>query len=348
MSQTHIIGAGVAGLTAAVSLVRKGCAVTLYEGSSLAGGRCRSYVDTTLERKIDNGNHLLLSGNKTALRYLVDIGSADKLIGPDSAAFPFFEIGTGRRWCLQPSAGILPWWILDARRRVPDTGAWDYFSALRLAAADVDRTVVDCVGDESLLFRRLWEPLAVAASNTPAQTGPARLLWLVLRDTFAKGETACRPRFARSGLSDAFVDPALKFLRRRGATIRFQHRLRRITYVGGKASRLDFNANKVDLPNHDSVVLALPPAAVARIVPSLKVPEESHTIVNAHFRLSEPAGLLAELPMIGLIGGTAQWLFVRGDVASITVSAADALAAEPADVIAAENLARCCRGARFR
>ncbi len=82
------------------------------------------------------------------------------------------------------------------------------------------------------------------------------------------------------------------------------------------------------------MVLALPPYATASLVPALTVPEESHAIVNAHFRLSEPADLPTELPFLGLIGGTAQWLFVRGDVASITISAAEALADEPADTIA--------------
>ena len=77
-----------------------------------------------------------------------------------------------------------------------------------------------------------------------------------------------------------------------------------------------------------------PPPAAASLVPDLTVPEESHAIVNAHFRLSEPAGLPAELPFLGLIGGTAQWLFVRGEVASITISAADDMIDEQSDVIA--------------
>jgi hypothetical protein len=66
----------------------------------------------------------------------------------------------------------------------------------------------------------------------------------------------------------------------------------------------------------------------------LSVPRKTHAIVNAHFRLSKPARMPPELPLLGLIGGTAQWLFTRGDVASITVSAADALAGEPAEMIA--------------
>ena len=334
MARTHIVGAGLAGLATAVSLMREGHAVTLYEASAQAGGRCRSYTDDKLGCMIDNGNHLLLSGNKAAMRYLADIKAADTLIGPTSACFPFVDIRTGRRWRLRPNAGRLPWWILNTERRVPDTKVRDYLSALRFGVAGPDRTVTDCVGDNSVLFERLWKPLAVAALNTPAHTGAACLLWPVLRETFAKGESACRPRIAKTGLSDAFVNPALEHLLRRGAIIRFGHRLRAINFVDGSANRLDFGAEAVALQDGETVVLALPPPAAARLVPTLTVPEESHTIVNAHFRLPEPADLPAELPFLGLIGGTAQWLFVRGEVASTTVSAADALADESADVIA--------------
>ena len=334
MARTHIIGAGVAGLATAVSLARAGHAVTLYEASGQAGGRCRSYFDARLDCAIDNGNHLLLTGNKATMRYLADIGAGDELVGPASACFPFLDLGTGRRWQLRPNAGRLPWWILDTRRRVPDTRVWNYLSGLRFAVAGADRTVTDCVGDRGVLFEKLWEPLAVAALNSPVRAGAACLLWPVLRETFGKGEAACRPRIARTGLSATFVDPALELLRRSGTAVRFGTRLRGIAYEGGEARGLDFGTETAALDEGDRVVLALPPPAAASLVPDLTVPDESHAIVNAHFRLSEPAGLPGELPFLGLVGGTAQWLFVRGAVASITISAADDMVDEQSDVIA--------------
>ena len=334
MARTHVIGAGLAGLAAAVALVRAGRSVSLYEAGNRAGGRCRSYVDSRLERLIDNGNHLLLSGNRSAMRYLEEIGAGDVLVGPATARFPFLDLRSRRRWEVRPNSGWLPWWILRPERRVPDTTVRSYFSALKFPLAGPDRTVADCVAGSGVLFEKFWEPLAVAALNTPAESGAARLLWPVLRETFARGEAACRPRIAKRGLSHAFVDPALAFLRGRGAAARFGCRLRGIDCADGRAIRLRFGRETIGIRDGGHVILAVPPSVAAALVPSLTVPEASNTIVNAHFRVPKPAPFPADLPFLGLVGGTAQWIFVRGDVVSITVSAAGALAAEAADEIA--------------
>ena len=334
MSRTHVVGAGLAGLAAAVALARRGRAVALYEASGQAGGRCRSFFDETLGRVIDNGNHLLLSGNRAAMRYLDAIGAADALAGPDRAAFPFLDLRTGQRWTLRPSAGRLPRWVFHPDRRVPDTRLRDYLGALRLPLAGPDRTVAGLLGGSGPLFERFWEPLAVAALNTPASEGAARLLWPVLRETFARGEAACRPRIARTGLSDALVDPALALLRRLGAEVRFGARLRAVGAEGGRAARLEFGGAAVELGEGEDAILAVPPQAAAGLLPGLEAPRRSHAIVNVHFRLPEPARAPEGAPLVGLVGGTAQWVFPRGDIASVTVSAADALAAEPAGEIA--------------
>ena len=163
----------------------------------------------------------------------------------------------------------LPWWLLRSERRVPGTRLRNYLSGLRFAVAGPDRTVTDCVGDRGVLFERFWEPLAVAALNTPAESGASCLLWPVLRETFARGAAACRPRIARFGLSHAFVDPALKLLGRRGAAVQFGRRLRRIACAGPSATCLHFGSESVAVREGESVILAVPPAAAAALVPSL-------------------------------------------------------------------------------
>src|SRR5215216_5272428 len=76
----HITGAGLAGLSAAVRLTECGADVVVHEASAQAGGRCRSYHDLATAMTIDNGNHLLLSGNHAALGYLRSIGSDSRLV----------------------------------------------------------------------------------------------------------------------------------------------------------------------------------------------------------------------------------------------------------------------------
>ena len=130
----HVIGAGLAGLAAAVRLAGGPYDIVLHESARQAGGRCRSYYDPALGLTIDNGNHLLLSGNAEAQAFLAAIGGADQMAGPHEADFAFFDLATKERWRLRPNAGALPWWIFSAARRVPGTGALDYLRSSALAS----------------------------------------------------------------------------------------------------------------------------------------------------------------------------------------------------------------------
>ena len=81
----HIIGAGISGLSAAVRLANANYRVHLYEATQQAGGRCRSYFDAAMGGVIDNGNHLVLSGNHAVQTYLDRIGAKNALTGPARA-----------------------------------------------------------------------------------------------------------------------------------------------------------------------------------------------------------------------------------------------------------------------
>lgn len=332
----HIIGAGLAGLAAAVRLAASGLfQVRLHEAAGQAGGRCRSFHDETLGAVIDNGNHLLLSGNRSALAYLGEIGAAHTLHIAAEAAFPFVDLASGERWTVRPNRGRLPWWIFAPARRVPGTGALDYLAGLRLALAEPNATVKECLGSHPVLYRRFWEPLAVAVLNTAAEEGAARLLWPVLVETFGRGADASRPAIAKDGLSASFVDPAVAHLAAAGAELGFNRRLRALEFADDRIAALDFAQGKIALEAHDLVILALPPARVAELLPGAQVPLESCAIVNAHFRLPAPPAFPEELPFLGLVGGTAHWLFRRGAIVSVTVSAADTLAETANEELAA-------------
>lgn len=323
----------MAGLACAVEACRRGFRPVLHEAARHAGGRCRSFRDPTLGRIIDNGNHLLLAGNRAAAAYIDTIGARDRFHTGAPALFRFIDLASGERWALRPNGGRLPWWILIPSRRASGTGLADHLAAARLASAGKLDTVAGVLRTSPAGWRRFWEPLAVAVLNTAPEEAAAAPLWPVIAETFLAGEAACRPMFARDGLSAALVEPALGWLRRQGAEIRFGCRLARMEEAGGRATALVFGEERLALAPGDAVVLALPPAATAVLLPDIAVPEAFRAIVNAHYRLAAP--LEDAPPLLGMIGGTAQWLFVRGDLVSVTVSAADGLAAETAEVIAA-------------
>lgn len=331
MSATiHIVGAGIAGLSAAASLAGSGRRIVVHETGPRAGGRCRSFADATLGRVVDNGSHMVLSGNQSLLGFARRTGGIDKLRDVRPAVFPFHDVRDGARWALKPG-GL---WLLDPARRVPGTGPLDYLPSLKTLFAGRNAVAADILRPGTVLYERLWETLVVSALNGPTDRVSARLFGAVMRETLLKGEAACRAVLAPEGLAAAFVDPALAFLARHGAEVRFAARIDAIEEEGGRVAALSAGGERIALAPQDAVILAVPPQRASALLPWLAVPPGGAAIVNAHFRL-DSGGLPPDLPFLGLIGGTAEWLFQRGDVLSVTVSNADALAERPADEVAA-------------
>jgi len=328
---THIIGAGLAGLAAAVRLKEAGADIAIHEATAQAGGRCRSYHDATLGITIDNGNHVILSGNHAALDYLQLIGGRDLLTSPESAVFPFVDLASNERWSLRPNDGRLPWWVFVADRRVPGTRARDYFGAAPLMWAGPEKTIADVMTCSGLLYERLWRPLLLAALNTDPAEASARLAAATMRETLGAGGRACRPLIAAEGLSSAFVDPAIRYLEAQGVSIQYSHRLRALGLEQQQVVALDFGEDTVQLAPGDAVILAVPAWVAATLVPGLPTPSEFRAIVNAHFRITPPPGLA---PMTGVVNGTVEWIFAFPDRISITVSGADRLLDTPRETLA--------------
>jgi len=329
----HIIGAGLGGLSAAVRLASLGRRkVAVHEATAFAGGRCRSYHDAAIGMTIDNGNHLLLSGNTAALAYLRDVGAEQRLIGPPHAEFFFVDLKSGARWTLKFNDGRLPFWIFDRNSRVPGTQPLDYLSLARLLWVRERQTVGEVIPCQGVLYERLVEPLILAALNIDPPQGSARLAAAIVRETLAVGGRACRPLIAREGLGPTLVEPALAFLKQRGATLYLEHQLRALAFADGRVETLDFGAETIALGADDTVILAVPPYAAAMLVRGLDVPNEFRAIVNAHFRIAPPADLP---PILGVLNATTQWLFSFPGRLSVTISAGDRLIDTPREELAA-------------
>lgn len=327
--KVHVVGAGLAGLAAAVALTERGHHVVLHEAAKQAGGRCRSYFDPTLGLTIDNGNHLLLSGNRDAVAFLDRIGAPENALqGPNEAAFDFADLRSGERWTLRPNAGRLPWWVLSPPRRVPGSRARDYLAPLTLMLAASGKkpgeagTIGETIACEGVLYERLWRPVLLAALNTDPRESDVGLAATILRETLGAGGQACRPLVAVDGLSAAFVDPALAHLRRRGAEIRFGRRLRALGAAQGRISELVFTDETTPVEPGEAVVLAVPPWVAADLLPGLPVPQEHRAIVNAHFAYAPKEGTPL---LLGVVGGLTEWLFAYPDRFSVTISGADRL-----------------------
>jgi squalene-associated FAD-dependent desaturase len=327
----HIVGAGLSGLAAAVALADQGRKVVVYEAAAQAGGRCRSYRDKALNRVIDNGNHLVLSGNMNVRRYLKLIGASDRLVGPEGDGFDFLDLKYSRRFTVRPNEGPIPWWILAPGRRIPDTRAWDYVAAGKLAFADANATVADILPHDEL-YRILWEPLAVSALNTPVDEASAQGFWRVLRHTLARGGAFARPLIAKETLADTFIAPALEFLAARGGEVRLGTRIKSLTAEDGRVTGLESDAGDIAWAEDDRLIVAAPPSVAERLVQGVTAPGADEPIVNAHFATDDPEGMA--LRVVAVVGGAAQWVFRRPGLTSVTVSAARDMVDEPAEALA--------------
>jgi len=327
----YVIGAGLAGLSAATALAEQGARVEIIEAAPQAGGRCRSYFDAQLGQLIDNGNHFVLSGNHATMRFLRRTGAEGGLAGPARAGVACVDIRTGKRWTIAPNDGPLPFWLLSKRRRVPDTRTSDYVEIARLLRVGRDRPLRDVLSCRGILWERLFEPFFVGALNTDPESASAVLASALVRETFAKGGKAYRIRIAHPTLASVFVDPALEFLTSRGSEIRLGQRLREIVFDDRSVTALALAERTIPISHTDTVVLAVPPWVATELVPGIVAPDEFHSIVNAHFRLPAPADAP---PMLGVIGGVAQWIFSFADRISVTISNADAIVNEDRETLA--------------
>ena len=316
MRRAVVVGAGLAGLVAAERLSAAGLRVTVLEASPKAGGRCRSYRDERLGRVIDNGNHLILSSNRAVLRWAARIGG-DAALEERPAAFPFLDLADGRRWTVRPGRG--PLGALAPAARPPGVGAGALLRDMgRLVLARRGRTVEGAVGAGGPAWRAFWDPMTRAVLNEDPAEGDAGLLRAALLRSFARGEAAARPVLAPAGLGAALIEPALALLARRGVEVRLREPVAAL-HGAARVEAVEARGATVPLGRDGVAVLALPPRQLAPLLPGVALPGPGRSIANAHF-LVPGHGLP---PVLALLGGTAHWLFARGDVVSVTVSAAE-------------------------
>ena len=340
MTQAHIIGAGLAGLSAALTLANAGYRVRIYESGPQAGGRCRSYFDKSLGCLVDNGNHLLLSGNHAAMHFLDQVGGRPHLTGPNKPEFPFRDLQTHESWTVRPNLGRIPWWLFSQSRKVPGATLREFLPLLTLHHAPPTATVADILKPGELT-RRLLDPLAIAALNTMPAEGSARLLGQVVHETLAQGGAACIPLWPHHGLSAAFIAPALARLKLQGATITFSHRISALKIENQKITALEGPDGTSVIEPKDVVILAVPAPVAAQLLPGLTVPDQFEAILNIHYRAEAPSCF------VGLINSTAEWVFAKQGHVSVTISAGNRYLDEDPELLATRVWPEVCAALNF-
>ncbi|HXH28001.1 MAG TPA: FAD-dependent oxidoreductase, partial [Candidatus Polarisedimenticolia bacterium] len=272
VSDVIVAGSGFAGLAAATALAEAGARVCLLEARGHPGGRARSWTDPETGAVVDNGQHLFMGCYGETLRLLDRIGCRDRLALQPRLELPLVERGgrVGRlRFPRLPlplarPAGLLTfpglswperWGLLRVGREVRRVSGRDHPAGLE------ERTVSGWLsslrqGEEAR--RRLWHPIAIAALNEDPARASAAMLVPVLREAFHGGADGARLGVARVGLSELYADPALLYLRERGAEVRLRAPVRRILQQEGRCvGVLLGDGTRLAAP---AVVAAVPPA----------------------------------------------------------------------------------------
>ena len=314
-----VVGAGWAGLAAAVTLASRGVSVTVFEASRSLGGRARRVSIDGVD--LDNGQHVLIGAYRECLRLMRLVGAAPErlllrhpleLRYADGfrlrAASLFYPLNLGA--ALLGAKGLS---FAESMR------AMRFMASLRLRGfrVDPDRSVAQLLDDHrqsGALRSHLWEPLCVSALNTPVVSASAHVFANVLRDGLTGSRDASDLLIARADLSEIFPEPAADYVKAHGGGVRLGEAVRRIARVHG-----GFRLN--DAVDFSSVIIACAPQHAGQLL--IQLPELADTLaqINAFgyepivtCYLQYPESVSLPSPMLGFTGGILQWVFDRGRI----------------------------------
>ena len=319
---TYIIGAGISGLSSACYAKNNNQNVKLFESSTNAGGRCRSYYDKSLNIEIDNGNHLVLSANENFLDICKLINSSNTIesFGPN---FNFYDLKKKKNWSLQISNKYFPFWILNKKNRVPDTDLKDYLSLLKIFNVNINHSVSDLFLNSGNLYKSFWEPLTLGILNTECENASAFLLTNVIKKSFLKGRDFCQIIQPKKNWNETLITPMLEYLKKNSVFIKYKSILKSLEINNNIITKLNFNNNEILINKEDKVILCLPPNSLNKIMPQIDLPKEFNTILNIHFKLDKNIIDLLKFPILGMLNSVTHWVFLKKNYISITISSAN-------------------------
>jgi squalene-associated FAD-dependent desaturase len=304
-----VIGGGWAGIAAAVELTAGGAQVTLLEAGRVLGGRARGV--TIDGHRLDNGQHILLGAYCDTLALMRRVGAdPDALFERqplqviDNAGFRLAL----PRW---PAPLNVAWGLLMASavhgKNKLKTALWMDGLKRRKFKLNQDCTVaewLDAAGQNGPLRRHLWEPLCLAALNTPAERASAQLFANVLRDSLGSPRReATDLLLPRVDLGQLLPEPAGQWLMKNGADLRFGQRIR----------ELDVTSDGVSIESEpfDAAIVATAPQHAASLCASNAFDANFEPIATVYLKYSAKCSL--PFPLQNTLGGIGQWVVDRGD-----------------------------------
>jgi squalene synthase HpnD len=314
-----VLGAGYAGLAAALELVLRGHDVTLVEARALLGGRAHSFSETKTGQVLDNGQHILMGCYRETLDLLKQLGADDRLYAPPNLAVPFLSPrGNSTLAATLPA----PFHLLSALLGFGEMSAADKFSAAALAlrlrfgarpgSAETVQAWLARWKQTPNAVRALWEPLCLAALNEPVSTASATLFATVIRQSFLGGADDAKILLSKVGLSQLFAPEVRRLLEMCGGALQVQAPVTALRFGQGRIDAVVLGDGTVLQP--DAVVSALPWHVLRGLLPAGSGLAEKcraiqdAPIVSLHLWLDRR---VLDSPFVGLLDSPVHWIFSR-------------------------------------
>lgn len=294
-----VVGAGYAGMAAAVMLADAGVRVSIHEAASVPGGRARRV--SVRGELLDNGQHVLLGAYRSLIGLIAKVGV------PDNALHRVpLELRYADGFCLRAPRLPAPFGLLAGLITASGLAWGERLSAARFMLAmrrrkfrlARDRSVDDLLsacGQGGRLASHLWIPLCVSALNTPSDLASANIFLAVLRDGLAGTRTDSDLLFSRVDLTALFPEPAAEYVRARGGELHLASRVQDLATLRS---------------GHDAVIVATAPQHLKTLLPELDPGYGYQPIVTCYLQYADHVTLPS--PMLGIADTTVQWVFDRG------------------------------------
>ena len=322
-----IIGAGTAGIAAAIELCIAGKRVLVLESKSYIGGRARSFDDTETGETIDNGQHVMMGCYTSLLSIFKELATDNLLLRQNALSVNFID-SDGKNDLLKTSAlpgkaGVI-FGILNLKQI-----SWkSKFRALQLAI----RIQTGMVKTKNLttqeflkkyqqteeMIERFWEPVILATLNSSSNHAAASLFVEVLKRAFFAGKEASRILIPSVGLSELFAPFPIWLLKHNGKLL-LGTSVDSLIIENGLVSGVI--SSKGESFKAKSVIAALPPKQLLRILPKeLQLRPDFAPLSEYQFSPIVSIYLWfdvawCEIDFAAMLGTTIQWIFNRRKLA---------------------------------